>query len=172
MKQIVSAVRRVLGSVLYMGFIPMVPGTVVSLFVVLLLWLFRFQVDDWFALANIPHFSLYLVAYIVIASWICDDAKENFGHSVPQQIVFDEIGGQLFTFLLVTHVWGVNVSVLALGFVVYRFFSIVKPWPIHHFEEVTGGIGLVVDDLAAGAMSALFLHALIALHHYIMPIIS
>lgn len=169
---LVSAIRRVVSSLLFLGYVPYVQRVLVSLIVVVVLFLFRYNVDHWFTLAHLPRFLLLVVGFISVASWLCDDATRNFGCAAPRQIVLAVAGGQFLSFMLVTHVWGLNASVLALGFVGYQFFSVVKPWPLYHFEEVTGGFGIVLDDLSAGVMTALLMHGLIALNNYIMPIIS
>lgn len=170
--KVISAIRIVLSTAFYLGYIPQVQRLLVSALVVVLLWLFRVDSTKWFTLESLPLFLVGSLIYVVVASWLCDDTKKNFGDSVPTQVVLDYAGGQLFSFFLISHVWSINPSLLALGFVGYNFFSIVKPWPVFHFEEVTGGFGLVLDDLAAGAMTAVFIHALVALHTFIMPIIS
>lgn len=172
MKSLIIAIRRVVSSLMYIGYIPVVGRVLTSLVVVVLLWLTRFTVNGWFTLEAFPLFVWGTVLCILLGSWLCNDAKNVYGVSAPRQIVVDVAVGQLFSFVLISSVWSINASILALGFVGYQFFSVVKPWPLFHFEEVTGGFGYVIDDIAAGVMTALFMHALVALNSVVMPLIS
>lgn len=73
-------------------------------------------------------------------------------------IVIDEVVGMLATWVLAGPGW---FTILA-GFVLFRFFDIVKPWPIRRIDrECTGGMGIMLDDLVAGLMAAVVLQALI-----------
>lgn len=172
MNAVIVAIRRVLSSLLYIGYLPVGRQAVVSLLVVVLLWLWRFSVQQWFTMEAFPLFVWGTVLYIVVGSWLCKDAKKVYGVSAPRQIVLDVAAGQLFSFALISSVWTINANILALGFVGYQFFSVVKPWPLFHFEEVSGGFGIVVDDLAAGVMTALFVHLLVYVNSIVMPLIS
>ena len=71
----------------------------------------------------------------------------------------DEIDGQSLTYLVampfVPLQSPIHLAVFALaGVLLYRFFDILKPWPIRAFERLPGGIGIVADDLAAGYFAA------------------
>jgi len=73
--------------------------------------------------------------------------------------VVDEIAGQWLTYLValpfVPLQNSTHLAVFALaGFLLFRFFDIVKPWPIRAFERLPGGIGIIADDLAAGYFAA------------------
>lgn len=172
MKFLIKTIRRVVSSGLFLGYVPVVGRVLVSLLVVVVLWLLRFEVNSWFTLDAFPMFVWATVLYVVVGSWFCSDARGVYGVSMPRQIVLDVAVGQLFSFALISSVWGVSANILALGFVGYQFFSIVKPWPLFHFNEVTGGFGIVVDDLAAGVMTALFMHLLVKANGLLMPLIS
>ena len=77
-------------------------------------------------------------------------------------MVIDEVAGQWLTFLIA--LWrfpassprGVLLFVVA-GFVSFRIFDIVKPWPVRQLESLSGGLGIMVDDLAAGVWAGLVL---------------
>jgi phosphatidylglycerophosphatase A len=64
----------------------------------------------------------------------------------PSQVVIDEIIGQMVCFLWVP----VSAFSLVAGFLMFRFFDIVKPFPVRTCERLPGGMGIVFDDVAAG----------------------
>ncbi len=52
---------------------------------------------------------------------------------------------------------------ICLGFFLFRFFDILKPWPVNRAEKLPGGFGIVLDDLVAGVYAQLFLRGILAL---------
>lgn len=79
--------------------------------------------------------------------------------SDPGEIVVDEILGQTLCLL-----WApISAGSLALGFVLFRFFDIVKPFPARSSERLPGGVGIVCDDLVAGLYAGLVLKVLMGL---------
>ena len=73
-------------------------------------------------------------------------------------IVIDEICGYLLTMLLAPPGWWWVIT----GFILFRFFDIVKPWPIHYLDQhLKGGLGIVVDDLMAGIYALLSLQLVV-----------
>jgi phosphatidylglycerophosphatase A len=70
----------------------------------------------------------------------------------PPEVVADEFSGQAVTFLLIAAVPISNIWVAGLlGFLLFRFFDILKPWPIRKLEKIPKGWGILLDDLLAGA---------------------
>ena len=92
-----------------------------------------------------------LVAVTVIAVWASHLSCVLIGRNDPQEVVIDEIAGFLDTMLLVPPTW----LALATGFVLFRVFDIVKPYPIKKVERWRGGFGIVMDDLLAGVYANL-----------------
>ena len=79
------------------------------------------------------------------------DAEKFFGRRDPGQVVVDEVAGQMLTFVArpeASWPW------LWAGFLLFRFFDIVKPFPARHAERLPGGWGVMVDDVVAGLYSA------------------
>ena len=119
---------------------PLAPGTVATFFVgipsVSLLGLIPIQL-------SIP---LVLVVF-VLGIHVSDRAEKELGKHDPQEVVIDELVGYLVTMLLLDP----TVKNLLLGFVAFRIFDIWKPWPVNALQEkLKGGIGIVMDDVAAG----------------------
>lgn len=94
--------------------------------------------------------ALYLsmVVFAFVAGiWICQKSAEWLGQADPSAVVWDEIVGYLITMIAAPAGWGW----LILGFVLFRFFDILKPWPINLADKaIHGGLGIMVDDVIAG----------------------
>lgn len=107
--------------------------------------------------------SPYLVVVLFSAAfgiWLCRySAKRLNVHDHPG-IVWDEIVGFWVTMIGVPS----DAKYLLLGFLLFRFLDIWKPWPISWLDKsVSGGLGIMLDDLLAGALACLLLHGIIQL---------
>lgn len=95
--------------------------------------------------------GLTLIA-TVAGVWICDIAAKKLDEHDFGGIVWDEVAGYLITMLFVPFSW----QALLLGFVLFRVFDIVKPQPIKWIDaKVTGGLGIMLDDVLAGVFAGL-----------------
>ena len=81
----------------------------------------------------------------------------------PQFVVIDEVAGQLITLIAVPVSW----KSLLLGFILFRGFDIVKPPPVRQLEHLPEGIGIVLDDVAAGLYALVIMQ--LALHFGLLP---
>lgn len=125
------------------GLAKKMPGTFGTL-AALPLYLALLQTPTWFYAAA----TLLATAFGV---FICDKAAEKLQVHDYGGIVWDEIAGFLITMWLVPFSWP-NV---AAGFVLFRAFDIVKPWPIKWLDrQVEGGLGIMLDDVVAGWFAA------------------
>jgi phosphatidylglycerophosphatase A len=87
------------------------------------------------------------VFFILFAIWIAQRAADLLKLKDPGCIVIDEIAGLAVTFLGIPF----NIVSIATGFVLFRLFDIFKPFPIRYLERnISGGAGIVLDDVAAG----------------------
>ncbi|HIF17610.1 MAG TPA: phosphatidylglycerophosphatase A [Cycloclasticus sp.] len=114
-------------------------------------------VPMYYGLAQFSEGTYLLIMLLVIVSgvWICGKASEDIGVHDHGGIVWDEIAGYLLTMYWVTFSW----QNMALGFVLFRLFDILKPWPINWLDRhVEGGFGIMVDDLLAALMAAACLY--------------
>ena len=101
------------------------------------------------ALAGIPLEAIALIAIVAFLAGIplCTRGARLLGQGEdPGAIVFDEIVGMLWTFLFVPFNW----QAALVGFCLFRLFDAHKPWPVHRFEALHGGLGIMADDFAAG----------------------
>lgn len=101
---------------------------------------------------------LWLVITTAMGIVICDRAARELGVHDHPAIVWDEFVGLWIVFLAVPLSWA---SVL-LGFVLFRFFDIVKPWPIRWLDRrVKGGFGIMIDDILAGLFALIIMHGVL-----------
>ena len=103
-------------------------------------------------------FSGYLIVTIVVSIagiWICGKAAKDMEVHDDSSIVWDEVAGMLITMLAVPLSW----QTLLAGFVLFRFFDILKPWPISYLDKhIHGGFGIMIDDVLAGIFAMGILH--------------
>jgi phosphatidylglycerophosphatase A len=129
------------------GFFPAAPGTVASLAVLLIYRFFLWRLP-WPLLVGI------FLALLVLGIRSSSVYAAQLGQEDPRRIVVDEAAGQLLVFLFVPPAW-LN---LGLGFLLFRFFDIVKPFPISRAERLPAGWGIMADDVAAAAAAKVILH--------------
>ena len=128
------------------GLAPVAPGTFGSLPGILLFWL---TMD----------FGLYVqlgvaVGITLAGIWICGESARRIGVHDHGGIVWDEIVGMYVTLLFAP----VTIVGWVLAFVFFRVMDIVKPWPIRDLDHrIGGGVGIMLDDLAAALYAAILL---------------
>ena len=101
-----------------------------------------------------PAQSLLIVAFVIFAIWVADRAVTILNANDPGCVVIDEIAGFLVTMT------GLDFTLknVILGFLLFRFFDILKPFPVKNLEDgVSGGAGVVADDVAAGVAAVVLL---------------
>ena len=97
------------------------------------------------------YYSVIVVLAFAIGIWLCEVTSRDLGVHDHGGIVWDEIVGYLVTMALAPSGW---LWVVA-GFLLFRLFDILKPWPIRWFDQrVEGGLGIMLDDLIAGLFAA------------------
>lgn len=162
MKKFIAHNFQRLGSTLFfLGYFPFAPGTIGSLVVVSLLFYYRERVAHFFTPQYVVAFWLSYVAFVTICFLFTRNLKEIFRSEDPKQVIIDECAGQLITFFLIPLSW----RVLLLGFILFRFYDIVKPFPVHVFEDIEGGVGIMMDDVIAGVMANISLFIILWSYH-------
>jgi phosphatidylglycerophosphatase A len=140
----------VLATGLGVGLIPVMPGTFGSLLGLLLAWILG--VSAWpIGLRVAAEAALFLVGIP-----LCGRAARLFGQTDPGSVVYDEIAAMPIVFLSVPFVFTTSLAVPAavLGFIWFRVFDIAKPWPVRQLEHAKGGLGIMIDDVAAAIYAA------------------
>jgi phosphatidylglycerophosphatase A len=122
----------------YSGRLPVAPGTAGTL-VGVLLYLGMKGLP-------VPVYAALCVLIFFIGMWIAGRAEALLGRTDHPSIVIDEIAGYLVAMVLVPSGW----SSIAVAFVLFRVFDIVKPFPLKRLQNLHGGPGVMLDDIGAG----------------------
>ena len=131
------------------GLSPKAPGTMGTLAAIPLWWL----------LAQLPLTSYLIVVLIaaVVGITICGRAADQMGVHDHGGIVWDEFVGFWIAMVALPITW----QSVILGFVLFRLFDILKPWPISWLDKkVSGGFGIMIDDVIAGLAAAAVIYFL------------
>lgn len=135
----------------YAGYFPVAPGTVgsaVGLVVYAAVW--------WTQSAFVE--IALIVALFAAGVWAGTIAERYFGGIDPGPIVLDEVVGMLITLALIP----VGLTGALAGFVLFRVFDVIKPFPAARFEKLHGGLGVMADDAMAAVYANVSLRLLMA----------
>jgi phosphatidylglycerophosphatase A len=128
------------------GYSPIAPGTIGTLL----------SIPIYLFLSRIPFplYELTLLTFFFFSVWISENAEVFFGKRDDQRIVIDEMAGFLITMLWIPR----TILSVVMGFILFRFFDILKPFPIRRLEKSwKGGFGIVLDDVIAGVYGNIIL---------------
>lgn len=132
-----------------LGKIPIAPGTFGSIFA-------------WFVFIFLSHYinMIFLTFAVGIFSvWICEKITKNLAIKDHKSIVIDELVGTWISLLPVLFVADdryERIIYAAIALILFRFFDILKPYPISFFDkEYKNGLGIVLDDVIAGIFSGI-----------------
>jgi phosphatidylglycerophosphatase A len=107
-----------------------------------------------FAQLSLPYYVLMLAITFGLGIYLCDKTAHDLGVHDHGGIVWDEFVGFWLTMTVAPPGW----QWLLAGFVLFRFFDIVKPFPINWLDRhIKGGLGIMVDDVVAGVFAWLCL---------------
>ncbi len=133
------------------GYLPKAPGTFGTAVAV-----------PFYLLLQPLSIGAYLITMAILflgGIWLCDRCARAMGVHDHPAIVWDEVVGYLVTMVAAPAGWGW----ILLGFILFRFFDVLKPWPIRWVDRrVTGGFGIMLDDLLAAAFAWLLLQGVAA----------
>ena len=129
-----------------LGLLPKAPGTFGSLLGLLFYWLLVSL--GWEGYLFIPLLAM------IFGVWLCGKVSKDLGVHDHSGIVWDEIVGILLTFVFISP----SLNAMLAGFIFFRFFDILKPWPISYVDKkIHGGLGIMLDDVLAAIPSWLCL---------------
>jgi phosphatidylglycerophosphatase A len=129
------------------GYSPIAPGTLGTLI----------AIPVYYFLSEIPSplYEITLIGFFFLSVWISENAETFFGRKDDPRIVIDEMIGFLITMLWVPK----TTRFIIIGFFLFRFFDILKLFPIRHLERrLKRGWGVVLDDVMAGVYANILLH--------------
>ncbi|QYO65816.1 phosphatidylglycerophosphatase A [Leptolyngbya sp. 7M] len=104
--------------------------------------------------------AVTLFLFILLGIWASNRTIDILGSTDPSQAVVDEVMGQLIVFAFVP--FGVGWPLILVGFLLFRFFDIWKPYPINDLQILPGGLGICADDIVAGVYAGICLSIIYA----------
>ncbi len=127
------------------GLSPKAPGTVGTVF----------AIPFYLILAELPVLTYLgvVIAALALGIHICDKVADAVAIKDPGFIVFDEFVGLWIALLAVPDGW----YWIVFAFILFRIFDIFKPWPVSVYDRLGGGVGIMLDDVAAGLYSLVVL---------------
>lgn len=129
------------------GYFPLAPGTLTSA-IVILLYKYLLHKLSW------PVYLLMFILLFILGIWVSDVHSRMLKKEDPRSVVIDEAAGQFLALFLLSPQW-----ILCLAsFVLFRFFDIVKPFPIKKVEEFPRGFGIMLDDIVAALYAGILIN--------------
>jgi phosphatidylglycerophosphatase A len=145
---LIKTTNKIIATFFYSGFFPVAPGTFGS-FMALLVWLL---------LPEILILKAILLGLALVPGFF---ATEGFARELnihdPGMIVIDEVAGLWLALIIIDLVLGPRLIWSVLGFLFFRLFDIIKPYPISLLEKAKGAWGIMLDDILAGIFAAIIL---------------
>lgn len=148
--------KRLLTSCFGLGYLPIAPGTWGSIPVAVIFGLMCYQG------VSVITVSVVMGIIVLAGSTICvlfgPEVINATGKKDPSEVVSDEAAGQAITFIGVCVSGSKAVAIItATGFLLFRLFDILKPFPCRKLEKLPNGFGILADDLMAGVYAAIVL---------------
>jgi len=123
----------------YLGYVPVAPGTFGSAAGLVVLAAVRWS--------GSPALELTVIILLfAVGVWSANAAERHFGGVDPAPVILDEVVGMLITLAFLP----VTITGAIVGFLLFRLFDVVKPWPANRLEALHGGLGVMADDAMAG----------------------
>jgi phosphatidylglycerophosphatase A len=142
-------VALTIATALGVGYVRVAPGTFGSAVGLLL----------WTALPPTAAAQGLAIALVLAAGvWSGGVAERHFGATDPAPVVIDEVLGMLVTLFLVPVGWGGAF----VGFLIFRAFDVLKPYPANRLERLHGGLGVMADDAMAAIYANIVLRLIVA----------
>lgn len=145
MKNLTRYTGTAIATVFGAGYFPIAPGTAGSLISVIVFFLIP--------AGNSLHL-LILAVILPVGYWGCSIGQRLWGDD-PSRVVIDEFAGCWIACLAVPGSWG--ITGFAVAFILFRLFDILKPWPVSVFDRMKSPAGILLDDVVAGALSAIII---------------
>ena len=153
----------IVASVFGIGYFDVAPGTIMSAVATPLALLIALRAG------SVSVIGASLIAFTIGVYACADHMRQTGRHDDPSECVIDELAGQWLACAFAVLTFGGHVPLassplpaFALAFVLFRLFDIWKPWPVSAADRLSGGVGVMLDDMVAGLMAGL----LVALARY------
>ena len=153
-----------------LGKIPKIPGTFGSLATTIILYIFFHIIDLSSNIVLLGLIIIFIFSFTAVAAYIKDNENKD-----PKEVVVDEFIGQSIPIYLYEVSHGINKSseeaiiFYSICFVLFRFFDIVKPFPVNFFnKKFKNSFGVIMDDVCAGFYVVLSLICFMVLNSYLI----
>ena len=143
------------------GYISKIPGTFTSLITLIILYIL-------FEVLQFRNLNYILILYSITffySFYAVMDSETEFDNKDPRQIVIDEVLGQAMPLILIVYLSSINLINIpveiyyVLSFILFRFFDIVKPFPVSYFDKKHKNFfGIIMDDIMAGLYTMLIIY--------------
>lgn len=140
-----------IGTLFGIGYLPLAPASFASFIVCVIAW---------FAFHSLWYYVALIVILFCLGVWSSTELESRWNKD-DRKIVIDEVVGMLIALFAVPH----KVLFFLVAFLLFRFFDIVKPYPLKRVQELEKGWGVVMDDVVAGMYSSIFLWIFIFVYY-------
>lgn len=141
----------IIASFFGIGYLPVCPGTFASFFAIGIYAI----IGDLGIIIKL----FFILILFNIGVYAANFVEKALNKKDPGVIVIDEVIGYLITVYLLPF----NVLYAVLGFILFRFYDIIKPYPIKKIEKICGGWGIMLDDVLAGIYACITLNIILML---------
>ena len=143
------------------GYYTKIPGTITSLVTTI----FIYTACEYFDYTNVKFLLIFFIIIFFYSFYAVKDSENEFKNKDPRQIVIDEVIGQAMPLILLIYLNQNNqlsfqIEIYyALSFLFFRFFDIIKPFPVSYFDKnFKNYFGIIMDDIMAGFYSMLIIY--------------
>lgn len=154
--KVIDFISILISTFFYTGYVPYGPGTAGTFISFILYLLFIHNLNPFIYL-------VFCFLLFILGVYFSSRAEKLFGVKDPSKVVIDEALGY---FLTMTGAFFAPFSIInaIAGFLLFRFFDILKPYPIKYIDRnLSGGIGIMLDDVVAAIFSAILLRIIMVI---------
>lgn len=141
----INLFEKIVGSGLYTGYIPFASGTFGSLVGTLIYFIPGFE-NSYVIIPSI-------IVLFIYGIYVSGKFEKQYGKD-PSQCTVDEIVGTWISFILLPK----KIIIIIIAFLVWRLLDIVKPFPARNSEKLSGGLGIMLDDVISGIYTLIIIH--------------
>ena len=145
-------VSKIIATFFGLGYFPFAPGTLTSAIIVLFYKFFLYR------LSWPVYLSLFFVIF-ALGIFVSDVTSRIMKKEDPRAVVIDEAAGQFIALFLLSPEW----ILCAASFFLFRFFDIIKPFPIKRVETFPKGFGIMLDDFVAAIFAGILINLFLLL---------
>jgi len=143
------------------GYLTKIPGTLTSV----LTTIFIYVIYEFLGYTNLKFSIIFFILLFFYSFYAVKDSETEFENKDPRQIVIDEVLGQSMPLILLLYLNQINQTNLPieiyyiLSFLFFRFFDILKPFPVSYFDKNHKNyFGIIMDDIVAGLYSMMLIY--------------